>query len=570
MVVVMVGAAERFGLDLVLSVKEWEGSTDVTVRLDGDAKDYEVSGSIDWDEELIFGMSFKDAHLERFALEMTASGETDGGLSGKTGLSISVDGDELVDALLEGAASVDDRVELSASLHDKNEEVFSMALGAGGDTDDRLYGKATLQMSVADEELFDAHAEASADWSWRHEDDFQLTTHLLNQNEELFRMKMTARGEDADGLQGETSLMVAVAEEELLDGRATGSAQWRRDTYEDDLNFNLALVNDNDPIFSIVGVLNGDIKDDSGSGDGTLVVTLGDNKALDLAYDGSVSTDPAQLSVSLSNGGDNIVGLAASGNWGERDGGGFDSDGTLVFTLGDEKALDLAYEGSFSTDPIQLTASLSNGGDNLMGLETSGSWDKRDGGGVDAAGSIDLSTGGHSLFTFGGTLGANDIEAGDRVCLFMDMDLDKRGVFDSKAVSSELAMGLAIDDWGSGLQIAQSEATMAMTGAGLGNGFTVGTWDADKASEPVDRDACDATAEVSMDIFVSSIEKRKWVPPTKAPTPEPTRAPTPRPTPTPTSAPTPEPTPGPTLAPTEAPVVAGSLTLSRRPRRRRR
>ena len=102
-------------------------------------------------------------------------------------------------------------------------------------------------------------------------------------------------------------------------------------------------------------------------------------------------------------------------------------------------------------------------------------------------------------------------------------------------------MGLAIDEWGSGLQIAQSEATMAMTGAGLGNGFTVGTWDADKVSEPVDRDACDATAEVSMDIFVSSIEKRKWVPPTEAPTPQPTRAPTPRPTPTPTRAPTPEP-----------------------------
>ena len=28
-----------------------------------------------------------------------------------------------------------------------------MALGAEGDTDDRLYGKTTLQMSVADEEL---------------------------------------------------------------------------------------------------------------------------------------------------------------------------------------------------------------------------------------------------------------------------------------------------------------------------------------------------------------------------------------------------------------------------------
>merc|ERR1719271_134327 len=188
---------------------------------------------------------------------------------------------------------------------------------------------------------------------------------------------------------------------------------------------------------------------------------------------------------------------------------------------------------------MQLSASITERGDNLMGLEASGSWDARDGGGVDAAVSIDLSTGGDALFTFGGTIGATDIEAGDRVCLFTDMDLDMRGVFGSADMSSDLTMGVAIDEWGSGLQIAQSEATMAMTGAGLGSGFTVGTWDADKASEPVDRDACDATAEVAMNIFVSSIEKRKWVPPTEAPTPQPTRAPTPRPTPTPTRAPTP-------------------------------
>ena len=112
----MEGAVERFGLDLALhgevgdatvafslrrptldlALTEADGTHgDVTVRLDGDAKDYEVSGSFDWDEEMVVVMSFKDAHLERFALEMTASGDNDDGLSGKTGLSISVDGDEL-------------------------------------------------------------------------------------------------------------------------------------------------------------------------------------------------------------------------------------------------------------------------------------------------------------------------------------------------------------------------------------------------------------------------------------------------------------------------------------------
>ena len=537
----MEGATERFGLDLALHGEvdgKVEGSTDVTVRLDGDAKDYEVSGSFDWDEEITVGMSFKEAHLERFALEMTASGGTDDGLSGRTGLSITVDGDELVDALLAGELSVDDLVSLSASLHDKNEEVFSLTMGAEGDTDDRLYGKLALEMSVADEELFDAHAEASADWSWRHEDDFQFTTHLLNSNEELFRMKMTASGEDADGLQGETSLMVAIAEEELLDGRVTGSARF---SGLDDVALTFTVENQNKGLVSAQMTAHGESDDALLLGETSLEVTLAEEKAVDATAHASARWDDDWvLKLSLAN--DNAAIFAIDGTLdGKVEDGGLNGEGVLAVTLGDEKALDLAYEGSVSTDPIQLIASLSNGGDNLMSLEASGSLDARDGGGVDAAVSIDLSTGGDALFTFGGTIGATDIEAGDRVCLFTDMDLDMHGVFGSAAMSSELAMGLAIDEWGSGLQIAQSEATMAMTGAGLGSGFTVGTWDADKASEPVDRDACDATAEVTMDIFVSSIEKRKWVQPTEAPTPAPTTKPTPRPTPTPTRAPTPEP-----------------------------
>ena len=351
------------------------------VRLDGD-EDYEVSGSFDWDEEIVVGMSFKDAHLERFALEMTASGGTDDGLSGKTGLTISVDGDELVDALLEGAASVDDRVELSASLHNKNEEVFSMALGAEGDTDDRLYGKATLQMSVADEELFDAHAEASADWSWRHEDDFQLTTHLLNQNEELFRMKMTARGDDADGLQGETSLMVAIAEEELLDGRATGSARF---SGGDDVALAFTVENQNKGLVSAQMTAHGESDDALLLGETTLEVTLAEEKAVDATAHASARwEDDWVLKLSLAN--DNAAIFAIDGTLdGKVELGSLSGDGagTLVVTVGDEKALDLAYEGSVSTDPIQLSASLSNGGDNLMSLEDRprrlAPWGARDG-----------------------------------------------------------------------------------------------------------------------------------------------------------------------------------------------
>ena len=214
-------------------------------------------------------------------------------------------------------------------------------------------------MSVADEELFDAHAEASADWSWRHEDDFQLTTHLLNQNEELFRMKMTARGEDADGLQGETSLMVAIAEEELLDGRATGSARF---SGGDDVALAFTVENQNKGLVSAQMTARGESDDALLLGETTLEVTLAEEKAVDATAHASARwEDDWVLKLSLAN--DNAAIFAIDGTLdGKVELGSLSGDGagTLVFTLGDEKALDLAYEGSVSTDPIQLSASITD------------------------------------------------------------------------------------------------------------------------------------------------------------------------------------------------------------------
>ena len=49
---------------------------------------------------------------------------------------------------------------------------------------------------------------------------------------------------------------------------------------------------------------------------------------------------------------------------------------------------------------------------------------------------------------------------------------------------------------------------MAMTGAGLGEGFTVSTWDADATQGTVDRAACDAVVDIEVSLFAASPEKR--------------------------------------------------------------
>ena len=51
---------------------------------------------------------------------------------------------------------------------------------------------------------------------------------------------------------------------------------------------------------------------------------------------------------------------------------------------------------------------------------------------------------------------------------------------------------------------------MAMTGAGLGEGFTVSTWDADATQGTVDRADCDAVVDLDLSLFMASLEKRKF------------------------------------------------------------
>ena len=103
------------------------------------------------------------------------------------------------------------------------------------------------------------------------------------------------------------------------------------------------------------------------------------------------------------------------------------------------------------------------------------------------------------------------VEGVGRTCFFTAFDANMRGFFGSEDMYSDMSMGLAFDDFAwFDAELADSEASMAMTGAGLGEGFTVSTWDADATQGTVDRAACDAVVDVDLSLFMASPEKRKF------------------------------------------------------------
>ena len=101
------------------------------------------------------------------------------------------------------------------------------------------------------------------------------------------------------------------------------------------------------------------------------------------------------------------------------------------------------------------------------------------------------------------------VEGVGRTCFFTAFDANMRGFFGSEDMYSDMSMGMAFDDFAwFDAELADSEASMAMTGAGLGEGFTVSTWDADATQGTVDRAACDAVVDIEVSLFAASPEKR--------------------------------------------------------------
>ena len=128
------------------------------------------------------------------------------------------------------------------------------------------------------------------------------------------------------------------------------------------------------------------------------------------------------------------------------------------------------------------------------------------------AGSLSVKVGDDDVFSLEASVDAPDaVEGVGRTCFFTAFDANMRGFFGSEDMYSDMSMGLAFDDFAwFDAELADSEASMAMTGAGLGEGFTVSTWDADATQGTVDRAACDAVVDVDLSLFMASPEKRKF------------------------------------------------------------
>ena len=127
-------------------------------------------------------------------------------------------------------------------------------------------------------------------------------------------------------------------------------------------------------------------------------------------------------------------------------------------------------------------------------------------------GSLSVKVGDDDVFSIEASVDAPDaVEGVGRTCFFTAFDANMRGFFGSEDMYSDMSMGMAFDDFAwFDAELADSEASMAMTGAGLGEGFTVSTWDADATQGTVDRAACDAVVDIEVSLFMASPEKRKF------------------------------------------------------------
>ena len=125
---------------------------------------------------------------------------------------------------------------------------------------------------------------------------------------------------------------------------------------------------------------------------------------------------------------------------------------------------------------------------------------------------LSVAADGDDVFSVAAAVDApEDVTGVGRTCFYTAFDANMRGFFGSEDMYGDMSMGMAFDDfdWFSS-SLAESEASMAMTGAGLGEGFTVSTWDADATQGTVDRADCDAVVDLDLSLFMASPEKRKF------------------------------------------------------------
>jgi len=122
-------------------------------------------------------------------------------------------------------------------------------------------------------------------------------------------------------------------------------------------------------------------------------------------------------------------------------------------------------------------------------------------GGVLAA-TLRVAADGADVFSVAAAVDApDDVEDVGRTCFYTHM----RGVFGSDDMRADMSMGMAFDDFAwFGAPLAESEASMAMTGAGIGEGFTVSTWDGDAAQGTLVRADCNAVVDLDLSLLMDA------------------------------------------------------------------
>jgi len=424
---------------------------------------------------------------ETFYAAMTANGEADDGVSGSTALVVRVDGESKVDVGLSGSVDTGgdahDVVARLAVTSDGVEE-FALVTTMDGSAKSEAYegyltGAMELQMAAAGDDAFAAELEGDLAWKVPRESTVQgCTCHD----------------------QGSTDEYRATTEDQQDELDVCEIDEWAREWY--------CWYGSESYVWNgngWYGFPRWCATDSSSCGfcDGTIAdgkcwdwVQPVDGEYEDYGADAVEASMTMKLSAPESIGEplEEVVGVAL----------GVDACVQL-----DDGARNKGCRPAHADDvTITVTADLDADVDLITAAVTFDVREDDDAG----DGSLSVKVGDDDVFSLEASVDAPDaVEGVGRTCFFTAFDANMRGFFGSEDMYSDMSMGMAFDDFAwFDAELADSEASMAMTGAGLGEGFTVSTWDADATQGTVDRAACDAIVDIDLSLFMASPEKRKF------------------------------------------------------------
>ena len=435
---------------------------------------------------------------ETFYAAMTANGEADDGVSGSTALVVRVDGESKVDVELSGSVDTGgDAHDIVASLSVTSDgvEEFALTTTMDGSADNEAYagvvtGAMELHIAAAGDDAFGA--ELGGDLAWKRPKESTV-------------QGCTCEGEEwtyspwGDDYQGSTDEYRATTEDQQDELDVCEIDEWAREWYcwygyeyyVWDYGYMYGFPRWCATDSSSCGFCDGTIADGKCW---DWVQTDGEYE--DYGADAVEASMTMKLSAPESIGEplEEVVGVALG------------VDACVQF---DDGARNKGCRAAHDDDvTITVTADLDADVDLITAAVTFDVREDDDAG----DGSLSVKVGDDDVFSLEASVDAPDaVEGVGRTCFFTAFDANMRGFFGSEDMYSDMSMGMAFDDFAwFDAELADSEASMAMTGAGLGEGFTVSTWDADATQGTVDRADCDAVVDLDLSLFMASPEKRKF------------------------------------------------------------